>query len=220
MIILQVLVNERHELKSSGGIEDWMWGNASIVWARSKSDGAPVKASPLYSHFQKLTKQSEAFLAGATQLLEAHDDGVEVESTIQSVSLCGEIIAARDDLERAMTVLNKHLPRDVVPASAGTSEARKNGNATAYDADLERRYKEECERLAFEHVVFPQSNGTFTSYNYAPQLAQTANATRNPKDRLHLVKELAVTATSLPPGVWVRVDEVRNDALYVACFCS
>ena len=26
-------------------------------------------------------------------------------------------------------------------------------------------------------------------------------------------KELAVMATSLPPGVWVRVDEVRNDAM-------
>ena len=38
------------------------------------------------------------------------------------------------------------------------------------------------------------------------QLQQTGN-------RPHLVKELAVTATSLPPGVWVRVDEVRNDAM-------
>ena len=51
------------------------------------------------------------------------------------------------------------------------------------------------------------------AYKYASELEQTANATRNPKDRLHLVKELAVMATSLAPGVWVRVDEVRNDAM-------
>ncbi len=57
------------------------------------------------------------------------------------------------------------------------------------------------------------SGHNYPTYKYGPELARTANATRNPKDRLHLVKELAVMATSLPPGVWVRVDEVRNDAM-------
>ncbi|KAJ8508783.1 hypothetical protein ONZ45_g8975 [Pleurotus djamor] len=32
---------------------------------------------------------------------------------------------------------------------------------------------------------------------------------------MHLVKELAVMATSLPPGIWVRVDETRNDVLKI-----
>ena len=41
----------------------------------------------------------------------------------------------------------------------------------------------------------------------------SASGTRAPAARLRLLKELAVMATSLPLGVWVRADEVRNDAL-------
>ena len=83
---------------------------------------------------------------------------------------------------------------------------------------MERKYALECERLAFKYATLsqPSKNGTgldYPGYTYAQELRKTADATRNPKDRLHLVKELAVMATSLPPGVWVRVDEVRNDAM-------
>ena len=55
---------------------------------------------------------------------------------------------------------------------------------------------------------------SYADYNFTTTLEQTQDRTRNAKDRLHLIKELAVMATSLPPGVWVRVDEIRNDAMY------
>lgn len=32
---------------------------------------------------------------------------------------------------------------------------------------------------------------------------------------MHLVKELAVLSTSLPEGIWLRVDEARIDAIKV-----
>lgn len=225
---MQVLIGERYELASSSGLEDWMWRNGEIKWA--ESDGKPIKANALYTYFKKLTKQSEAFLAGASQLLEGDGDGdgAEVENTVQSVSLCGEIIAARDNLERAMKILAKDPPQPVehVPIPPVSSKAKGKGNKRDKGKgpdpaiDVERRYAQACERLAFQHVAFPQTNGTYTHYAYAKELKSTASATRNPKDRLRLVKELAVMATSLPPGVWVRVDEVRNDAMYVCVLCQ
>lgn len=181
-----------------------------------------MKTNALYNYFQKLTKQSEAFLAGASQLLEDGEADSEVETAVQSVSLCGEIIATRDDLERAMKVLSKR------PATAATAEdapetlsasptkkGKSKGKGPDPSINIERKYAQECERLAFQHIALPQVGGAYTSYAYTKDLKSTANATRNPKDRLHLIRELAVMATSLPPGVWVRVDEVRNDAMYV-----
>lgn len=142
----------------------------------------------------------------------------EVDSIIKSTSLCGEIIAARDDLERAMKAVGKN-PSKIPDTPAGPTHEKAEGNAqgkgknTDTAADLERRYARECERLAFQHVAFPQESGRYATFNYAEVINSTTGSTRNPKDRLHLIKELAVTATSLPPGVWVRVDEVRNDSL-------
>jgi hypothetical protein len=212
-----------------------MWGEGEIKW--TELDGKPIKANALYTHFQKLTKQSEAFLAGASQLLEhgsdENGDSAEAETAVQAVSLCGEIIAARDDLERAMKILAKtpqSAVQDAPPAqekrenkSKGKGESKGKGKSkktqgkdknTGDALALERRYAQECERLAFAHVALPQDgSGAYEGYAYAAQLRDSANATRNPRDRLHLVKELAVMATSLPPGVWVRVDEVRNDAV-------
>jgi hypothetical protein len=206
-------------------MEEWMWGETEILWVKSSDSQKPMRANPLYTYFQKLTKQCETFLSGASQMLEGSEDaGEDIESIIKSTSLCGEIIAARDDLERAMKAMNK-LP--AAPTLAPMGERRSStpippeetsgdkGKSAAIDdgRDLEKRYTDECERLAFHHVVFPQENNSYSTFNYADLVRQTANSTRTPKDRLHMIKELAVMATSLPPGVWVRVDEVRSDVL-------
>lgn len=172
----------------------------------------------MYTYFQKLTRQCEAFLAGASRMLEGEEAPAdEVESIIKSTSLCGEIIAARDDLERAMRALGRD-PSAVQEAPASLTKkpdvkSRGKGKDPDTAADLERQYARECERLAFQHILFPEDGGRYTTFNYSNDVQSTARSTRNPKDRLHLIKELAVMATSLPLGVWVRVDEVRNDAL-------
>lgn len=206
-----------------------MWGDGQITWEQSKDTDAPVSAPPLYAHFKKLTKQCETFLAGASSMLEsgAGGDGGEVaETAVKATSLCGDIIAARDDIERAMTIMGKE-PAAILTGpqpfgedeESSTGKGKSNGKGKGRDPaiDLERTYAQECERLAFKYMTLSHvsNKGTvnYSMYNYAANLKKTANATRNPKDRLHLVKELAVTATSLPPGVWVRVDEVRNDAM-------
>jgi|SRR5882762_5681026 len=185
---------------------------------------------PLYAHFKKLSKQCEAFLAGASRLIDGsgrnNEDTEDVENTaIKAASLCGDIIAARDDIERAMKVMSKRDPAEntsgseVNDSSQGIGKGPVKGKNLDPAVQMEREYARACERLAFKHVTMSSEHDGNTSdpqyreYNYARELAQTASMTRNPKDRLHLVKELAVMATCLPPGVWVRVDEVRNDAM-------
>ncbi|RPD64686.1 hypothetical protein L226DRAFT_497961 [Lentinus tigrinus ALCF2SS1-7] len=240
-LTLEVLIGSRWEISKSCGLEDWMWGDSSIVWERKPDTDDPVPAPPLYAHFKKLTRQCEAFLAGASSLLEsgAADDGSETaETAVKATSLCGDIIAAKDDIERAMAVMGKNpetILRSLDPAaepatldSTSTTTTGKKAKGKGRDKgkgldpaiNLDRVYARECERLAFKYTSLsqPSRNGQgldYPGYNYVKEVGQTASATRNPKDRLHLVKELAVMATSLPPGVWVRVDDVRNDVMKI-----
>ncbi|KAI0828834.1 hypothetical protein BC628DRAFT_1408922 [Trametes gibbosa] len=199
-LTLEVLTGPRWEMTRSCGLEDWMWGHGQIVWERDPSNGELVAAPPLYTHFKKLTKQCEAFLAGASGMSEFTDDGEDAITMVKATSLCGDIIAVKEDIKRAMVTMGKD-PASVLTAFALTSESQ-------------------CERSAFQHVSLSRSSANqvgldYPEYYYVDELVKTAHATRNPKDRLHLVKELAVMATSLPPGVWVRVDEVRNDVIKI-----
>ncbi|KAJ3526987.1 hypothetical protein NM688_g8188 [Phlebia brevispora] len=221
-LTLDVLIGARYEMQKSNGIEAYVWGdhNGNITW--EMSNGEPVQAQPLYAYFQKLTKQCETFRAGASRMLEDtqgaqnEDASEDVEATIKGASLCGEIIAAHDDLERAMRILGKDpnaMSEHGKSPSSGKGKNKGKGPDPALAA--EREYRQVHEKLAFQHVPFPQQGNDYTTYNYNRELQSTSRSTRNPKDRLHLIKELAVMATSLPTGVWVRVDEVRNDALKI-----
>ncbi|KAJ6623142.1 hypothetical protein B0H10DRAFT_2011350 [Mycena sp. CBHHK59/15] len=191
-LTVEVLIGQRFGMDRSCGLEDWMWEDGDRI----------ERAPPLYDHFKKLTKQSEAFLAGASQMM---GDGRE-RTTIKGMSLCGDIIAARDDMERAMSVLGR--AEDNIPSSP--SESKGKGKNRDPSIDIEKKYSQACENLSFKHIELD-----YSQFNYADELRATESATRNPKDRLHLVKELATMATSLPPGIFVRVDEVRNDAIKI-----
>lgn len=152
-------------------------------------------------------------------MMASADDG-DLEELVQATSICGDIIAARDDLDRTIVALGgspvcEGHPRFLYETGKKISKGKDRDPAV----DMEKTYSTECERLAFKHVDTLSGDGrqgfgdNYSHYNYASMLHQTASATRNPKDRLHLIKELAAMATCLPPGVWVRVDEVRHDAM-------
>jgi hypothetical protein len=227
-LTIQCLIGRRWEMDKSCDLECWMWEDGDITWTKNTKGDLEV-VPPLYSYFKKLTKQSEAFRGGAMQVLgEAGEDGDDVDDTmIQGTSLCGDIIAARDALERAITLLglsSSNLESDSqAPQANHFNQLSKKGKGKGKDMsiNIDKVYVDACERLAFKHVSLWETSSdsdtglNYTNYNYAPDLTKTEKATRLPKSRLHLVKELAVTATSLPAGVWVRVDEVRNDAMYV-----
>ncbi|KAF5312406.1 hypothetical protein D9619_002657 [Psilocybe cf. subviscida] len=230
-LTIQCLIGQQTEMESTCGLENWMWNDGEIVWKRDSSGNLEI-VPPLYMHFKKLTRQCEAFLDGASRMLEAggDQDGEVDETVIQGTSICGDIIAAKDDLERAITILGQSAPSDerenrASEANGQTNNTRQGGKGKGKARDLslnvDKVYEEACERLCFKHVSFaddatgPDGGLIYSNFMYGASLTQTQTATRLPKSRLHLLKELAVTATSLPSGVWVRVDEVRNDALKI-----
>jgi len=231
-LTVRCLIGQQWVVSSTCGIENWMWDDGEITWTTDASGEVEV-VPPLYTYFKKLTKQSEAFLAGAMQMFDEEGAAEVDEMIIQGTSLCGDIIAARDDLERVIAFLgqpstdaDRETPsRQGNIAQKGRKKGGKGkgkGKGRDMQIQVDKVYEEACEKLSFKHVSLADDGTTqhgsglhYTVYNYAAQLNQTQNASRNPKNRLHLLKELAVTATSLPSGVWVRVDEVRNDAMYV-----
>ncbi|KAJ7150183.1 hypothetical protein C8R46DRAFT_1124195 [Mycena filopes] len=207
-LTVEVLITQRFCMNDSCGLEDWMWEDGEISWEKDKQ-GHLERAPPLYDYFKKLTKQSQAFLAGAMHMMEDGDG--DMEETIQATSLCGDIIAAGGDMERAMSVLGRGVGDQItVPLSGSPSKGKGKGKNRDPTVDMEKAYSQACETLSFKHVEID-----YSQYNYQGQLKATEFATRTPKNRLHLVKELAMMATSLPPGIWVRVDEVRNDAIKI-----
>jgi baculoviral IAP repeat-containing protein 6 len=224
-LTVQVLIGQRWEMAKGPGLENWMWGEGDIVWAKSK-DNVMESSPPLYEHFRKLTKQCEAFLAGASQIMDANgDENEEAEETMmQAASLCGDIIAAKGDMERVMSVLGVTSFSAASISDASTNNKGKGkGKNKVSSIELEQTYSLACEKLAFKHVMLGVDTGeklNYAEYNFAISLEQTQDRIRNTKDRLHLIKELAVMATSLPPGVWVRVDEIRNDAMCGFCLMT
>lgn len=212
-LTVQVLFERRWRMVTAPGIQPWMWGEEEIVWQPDQKH-VDERAPPLYDYFKKLIKQSVTFLGTAAQMMDTATgkNQDEQETITQAVSLCGDIIAAGGDVERVMSVLG------IAPAEEGNKLDKKLGPHLA----LEQAYAEACEKLAFQYVTLASPEDkkgkgkglVYGDYNYASKLDETKNATRNPKKHFRLASELAVMATSLPPGVWVRVDEVRNDAMY------
>ncbi|KAF8963849.1 hypothetical protein BDZ97DRAFT_1904683 [Flammula alnicola] len=180
-LTIQCLIGQHWKTATTCGLENWMWDDGEIIWSTNGAGDLEI-LPPLYTYFKKLTKQSEAFLAGAMQML------------------------------GAMKLKARHLYSYPPP---------KKGKGRDVSIHVDKVYEEACESLSFKHVSLAEDATTpatglhYANYNYAQLLTQTQSSTRQPKSRLHLLKELAVTATSLPPGVWVRVDEVRNDAIKV-----
>nr|GAT55606.1 predicted protein [Mycena chlorophos] len=199
-LTVEVLIARRFCLEKTCGLEEWMWNDAHVVlaWERDK-DGLVERAPPLYDYFKKLTRQCEAFLAGARAMMDGDEDRDDTD-TVQAISLCGDLLAAGNDMERAMSVLGRVIVESASASSSGKGKAR----------DIEKEYAKACEALAFAHVEMDMRQ-----YHYRDLLKQTQSATRAPNKRLHLLKELATMATSLPEGIFVRVDEVRNDAIKV-----
>jgi baculoviral IAP repeat-containing protein 6 len=231
-LTVECLIQQRWEKSKSCGLEEWMWGDGEITWEMKKDKNGHssdfARDPPLYENFRRLNKQCEAFLTGVSQMMNGEDgDDDHMEEMVQATSLCGDITAARDDIERTMVALGRHSlsdcsgsngrPEELTEAVLPKNKDKGKGRDPA--VDMEKTYSMECERLAFRHVDTLSDDGRngfgldYANYNYVGQLNQTGSATRNPKDRLHLIKELAVMATCLPPGVWVRVDEVRHDAM-------
>jgi len=206
-LTIKLLVSRGWSKTKSCGIDAFIRGDGEVVWERD-GDGGVVRTAPLYNHFEKLTKQCEAYLTGMSSI--TGDIG---ETGIKEMSLCGDIVAAKDDLDRCLAVIGTISEPD-------RDNADELVEKLPLDAEqLDKTYERECEELAFKHVTLsedgPAGGLSYRRFHYCAMVEASSNDTRIPKDRLHILKELAVMGTGLPPGIWVRVDEVRNDVMCV-----
>ena len=204
-LTIKLLVSQGWSKSKSCGLNSFIRGDGEVVWERDEA-GDIVRTAPLYNHFEKLTKQSEAYLTGLSSI--AGDMG---ETGIREMSLCGDIVAAKEDLDRCLAVIGSTSDSEEIKTDSKIEGADSN------EGDLDKRYERECAELAFKHVTLsedgPAGGLVYRAFHYRNMVEASSNGTRIPKDRLHILKELAVMGTALPPGIWVRVDEVRNDVV-------
>ena len=206
-LTIGLLVSRGWTKAKSCGIHSFIRGGGEVIWERDE-DGGVVRTAPLYNYFEKLTKQSEACLTGMSSI--AGDIG---EIGIEEMSLCGDIVAAKEDLDRCLAIIGTASDSDENKVDERAGRVPSNGE------ELDKAYERECEELAFKYVTLSEDGPTgglvYRSFHYRGMVEASSNDTRIPKDRLHILKELAATGTGLPPGIWVRVDEVRSDIMCV-----
>jgi len=182
----------------SCGIDSFIRGDGEVVWERDEADEI-VRTAPLYNHLEKLTKQSVAYLRGMSSIV-----GDIGETGIEEMSLCGDIIAAKEGLDRCLAVIGGASGSVEVKVDGGTRKPPANGEG------LDKLYERECAQLAFEHVTLsgdgPAGGLVYRTFRYRDMVEASSNDSRIPKDRLHILKELAVMGAALPPGIWIRVD--------------
>ena len=206
-VTIKLLVSRGWSKTKSCGIYSFIRGDGEVVWDRDE-EGGVVRTAPLYNHFEKLTKQCEAYLTGMSNIV-----GDIGETGIKEMSLCGDIIAAKENLDRCLKVMGTIL-------EPGENKAGQQPVKGPPDSEeLDKSYERACGELAFRHVALSEDGSTgglvYRTFHYRGMVESSFNETRIPKDRLYILKELAVMGTGLPPGIWVRVDEVRNDVMYV-----
>ncbi|KAF8323801.1 hypothetical protein DL93DRAFT_2123554 [Clavulina sp. PMI_390] len=229
---VELLTMQSWEKRTSAGLDEFVWGTGPLELEAIKQPSRKKKAAaasttsdgdgrgpPLYEFFTKLVRLCDAFLSLVAHDNGGNDDETE-EHTVQAQALCLAIIQAKDDIARAIE--NWKRGHGVSSTDTGSeTAATPKGKQKLVDPKvlMERDYAIACEKLCFAHVPLSSDDSrgglSYPTHAYAEDLRSTASSTRIPKKRLHLIKELSGMATSLPPGIWIRVDEVRNDVIKI-----
>jgi baculoviral IAP repeat-containing protein 6 len=225
---LAVLVKERPEKAYSDGIGAWVAGKGEVAWERADEAPTPGKgkrrAAPasargpirrtgaLFDHLRKLLKQSATFRKVEGARAEASGD----ESVVQALSLAGDLIDAGERIQKAVANLARATGGTIVAVSAamledapvdkkGKGKARMIEGGAAKRTYTEADYIKACEDLAFDSL----ETGVPMGHVFAKQEPYKM-ATHNAQ---HVNREIISLSTSLPPGIFLRVDEGRRELL-------
>ncbi|GAA5844601.1 hypothetical protein JCM11251_002239 [Rhodosporidiobolus azoricus] len=233
---LETLFGERRDKKWSEGLRAFVEGRGDVRWERKMvkklieptevpnkgrgrkrkagvseevfvEEGEIIMAVPLLSLLRKLSTQAEAFRRAAlTGSLEDADASL--------IGICGDFAEAGERCKGLVKVWEEKQARDrgaegFSAADMAPEENQVQGGVMRVEGQgkgkgVERMWTEEdyataCGKLAY----------------YRRDAESIANHRRSHNSFVHLAKELAVLSTSLPPGIWVRVDEARVDVLKV-----
>ncbi|GAA5917479.1 hypothetical protein JCM6882_004895 [Rhodosporidiobolus microsporus] len=191
-------------------------------------EGEVIMAVPLFSLLRKLSTQAEAFRRAAVT-------GSLDDADASLIGICGDFAEAGERCKALVKVWEEKQGRERVepsPVEGGEdehAEEEAEGRTTRAKGkgkgkEVEKRWTEQdyataCGKLAYDVVEMavdgPNGGKTFPTHYYRREAEAIANSRRPHNSFVHLAKELAVLSTSLPPGIWVRVDEARVDVLKV-----
>ena len=217
-----VFFAERRSILWTEGIGKWMAGEGKIEWTRQavpvvkgakrKAKGNPppppsvLFVSPLFALFSRLSHQAAAFRKLATT-----SDGAFSAEDSALLGICGDICDTGEKCQRTLEVWTQISARDnAVPDGKGKEVAIVE---RGYDRD---DYPSFCRLHSYSQDISLSANtaGKITyNHAYAKEITAIANSRRGNVGFVHLVKELAVLSTSLPSGIFVRVDESRIDVI-------
>jgi hypothetical protein len=180
----------------------------SIEWEHERAgpSHAPVTADPLFSQLLRLVKHARTYIkiaesskrdepapddASAAGLVPIPPDEAAAKAAKEALELAQRVVGIIDDIEAALGKNGAVLPRTAVPPGEGVGVG-----SAAEDA----AYMAMHEDLGFDmrEDIVPQATKALAT----GQIAQMS-----PQNATHLNKELATLANSLPPGVFLRVDE-------------
>ncbi|GAA5912884.1 hypothetical protein JCM8208_002072 [Rhodotorula glutinis] len=185
-----------------------------------KQVGQIVLATPLYTLLKKLTVQAEAFRRAATS--GAFDD---TDADAALVGICGDFATAGERFKALERVWSARQPvgvgenggaRSSPTGGRGAVNGRAKGKAREWTRD---DYDKACIELAYDNVELgTAASGSdggkkFPTHHYHKEISAIDSSRRSHDSFVHVARELAVLSTSLPPGIWVRVDESRIDVI-------
>ncbi|KAH0543466.1 hypothetical protein FGG08_002231 [Glutinoglossum americanum] len=173
-------------------------------------------STTLWELLEKLVKQARVIMKGL-----GTSDYQDIEGEdMSTIALCVEIVSVFESMQPSVE-WSKQRAREQV----GQSRPRGNGKGKqkASDDDLKKpsntgsSLEESAQSYRQRQMRFHQNHSfehinDFTSSHY--HMTEIQSLRHSPKGRImHLTKELATMATSLPEGIFVRVSDGRPDVI-------
>ncbi|KAI9663407.1 MAG: hypothetical protein M1829_006099 [Trizodia sp. TS-e1964] len=180
-----------------------------LKFFKDQSTPCPLDSSStaLFSLFEKLVRQARVILKGFGQ---AQLIGDNDEDDVKTMGICLEVLNVFEGIGSIVEQPKKPVPK----------VAESNERVTRSGANIKGKKRaiiESIEELRQRRIKMHQD----LSFDYIPSFAEThyhfttiKALQHSPKGRLmHLSKELATLATSLPEGIFLRVCDDRPDVM-------
>jgi hypothetical protein len=163
--------------------------------AENKETAKLQYGPPLLNLFEKLVTQARIFRKTAAsnyQSLQFDDDG---EMSTKAVGLCGDLVELWDVITLSIQDLeNSRKPDQGEPSTP-------KGKQPETKVDLPEYLK----KLAYAEYDILGADNKLHPFAYTREVESLGSQSLNPKRTLTLAKELATMSTSLPEGIFVRV---------------
>lgn len=153
-----------------------------------------------------LCTQAKFFLKGAEKSEGEEFDGTEATKIL---GICLEIVGIKEQFEK----LASKAPRSGGSSSPEGIIENKNRHHASSAVTEQRIVPPQLEFGYHGPIAFEYTENVLDTHHYK---LQAGNLQQSPRGRvLHLTRELATMSTSLPQGIFVRVEDSRPDVLKV-----